>query len=136
MVVLKPDPELESIQLTISSPNLVANNWDVASLVIFEGKKICAFIHLIMNEYKLVQVSPLLVPTDQAVNEKDILFFLLLLYSKRFPTDIRSCALLQLARCYLSCFCLMHFNTKVLKHQRERCSAVYKALLYSVLKIV
>lgn len=75
MVVLKPDPELESIQLTISSPNLVANNWDVASLVIFEGKKICAFIHLIMNEYKLVQVSPLLVPTDQAVNEKDILFF-------------------------------------------------------------
>ncbi len=36
----------------------------------------------------------------------------------------------------VNCFCLMHFNMKVLKLERGRCSAVYKALLYFVLKIV
>lgn len=36
----------------------------------------------------------------------------------------------------VNCFCLMHFNMKVLKLERGCCSAVYKALLYFVLKIV
>lgn len=36
----------------------------------------------------------------------------------------------------VNCFCLMHFNMKVLKLERGRCSAVYRALLYFVLKLV
>lgn len=72
----------------------------------------------------------------ESLDKLRFFFFLLLLYSKWFPTDIRSCALWQLARCYLTCFCLMHFIMKVLKQEREQCSAVYKALLYSVIKIV
>lgn len=143
MVVLKPSVAINQIfnQKNVNwmfSPQIMQLIITIlVFFVISEGEKMCAFVSLILNE-SLVRFCSLFFlyfyPRIRPYVKlrRCIIFQQLLLYSG-FPLIYRLCFDNSLN---VNCFCLMHFNMKVLKLKRGRCSAVYKALLYFVLNIV